>query len=132
MAKEAYVYGKRGLCIWQKRPMYIAEEAYLCDKRGLLTVHICHIIIHTYVISSYAAYLCDKRGLLTVAYRNVRHSPYVTSSDTYVTSSYAYKAYLCDKRGLLTVAYRNVRRSPRLSQPLCIWQCAYGKRGLFV
>ena len=74
MAKEAYVYGKIGLCIWQKRPMYIAEEAYVYGKRGLLTVHICHIIIHTYATSSYAAYVCDKRGLLTVAYRNVRQN----------------------------------------------------------
>jgi hypothetical protein len=28
MAKEAYIYGKRGLHIWQKRPTYMAKETY--------------------------------------------------------------------------------------------------------
>ena len=37
MAKEAYLYGKRGLFIWQKRPVYMAKEAYLYGKRGLFT-----------------------------------------------------------------------------------------------
>ena len=32
MAKEAYLYGKRGLFIWQKRPVYMAEEAYSYGK----------------------------------------------------------------------------------------------------
>ena len=39
MAKEPYVYGKRGLGIWQKSPMYMAKEAkepYVYGKRGLL------------------------------------------------------------------------------------------------
>jgi|NorSeaMetagenome_1021524.scaffolds.fasta_scaffold150812_1 hypothetical protein len=27
MAEEAYVYGKRGLFVWQKRPMRMAKEA---------------------------------------------------------------------------------------------------------
>jgi hypothetical protein len=35
MAKEAYAYGKRGLFIWQKRPMHTAKEAYSYGKRGL-------------------------------------------------------------------------------------------------
>ena len=34
-AKEAYIYGKRGLCIRQKRPIYIAKEACLYGKRDL-------------------------------------------------------------------------------------------------
>jgi len=29
MAKEAYLHGKRGLLTWQKRPTYMAKEAYL-------------------------------------------------------------------------------------------------------
>ena len=29
MAKEAYLYGKRGLFIRQKRPIYTAKDAYL-------------------------------------------------------------------------------------------------------
>ena len=33
--KEAYAYDKRGLCIRQKRPMYMAKEAYAYGKRGL-------------------------------------------------------------------------------------------------
>ena len=36
MAKEAYLYGKRGLFTWQKRPIYMAKEAYLHGERGLL------------------------------------------------------------------------------------------------
>ena len=28
LAKEAYSFGKRGLVIWQKRPSYLAKEAY--------------------------------------------------------------------------------------------------------
>ena len=35
MAKEAYLYSKRGLFIWQKRPIYMAKEACLYGKRGL-------------------------------------------------------------------------------------------------
>jgi recombinational DNA repair protein RecT len=35
MAKEAYSYGKRGLFIWQKRPVHMAKEAYSYGKRGL-------------------------------------------------------------------------------------------------
>jgi predicted metal-binding protein len=35
MAKEAYSYGKRGLFIWQKRPIHMAKEAYSYGKRGL-------------------------------------------------------------------------------------------------
>ena len=34
MAKEAYLYGKRGLFIWQKRPVYMAKEAYLYAFRA--------------------------------------------------------------------------------------------------
>ena len=39
VAKEAYLdgyylHGKRGLSIWQKRPIYMAKEAYLYGKRG--------------------------------------------------------------------------------------------------
>ena len=33
--KEAYLYGKRCLFIWQTRPIYMAKEAYLYGKRGL-------------------------------------------------------------------------------------------------
>jgi len=35
MAKEAYSYGKRGLFIWQKRPVHMALEAYSYGKSGL-------------------------------------------------------------------------------------------------
>jgi len=35
MAKEAYVYGKRDLFIWQKRPIHMAKETYSYGKRGL-------------------------------------------------------------------------------------------------
>ena len=35
MPKEAYLYGKRGLCVCQKRPTCMAKEAYLYGKRGL-------------------------------------------------------------------------------------------------
>jgi len=35
--KEAYVYGKRGLRIWQERPTCMAKEAYVYGKRGLIT-----------------------------------------------------------------------------------------------
>ena len=27
---------KRDLCMWQKRPMYVAKETYVCGKRDLL------------------------------------------------------------------------------------------------
>ena len=37
MAKETYVHGKRDLCTWQKRPMYMAKETYVDGKRGLCT-----------------------------------------------------------------------------------------------
>ena len=51
MAKETYVYGKRDLCIWQKRPMYMAKEAYVYGKRGLCIwqkrpIHTLDILIH--------------------------------------------------------------------------------------
>jgi hypothetical protein len=36
MAKETYLYGKRDLPIWQKRPTYMAKETYLYGKRDLL------------------------------------------------------------------------------------------------
>jgi len=36
MAKEAYLYGKRGLRAWQKRPTCMAKEAYVHGKRGPL------------------------------------------------------------------------------------------------
>jgi len=29
MAKEAYLYGKRGLFVWQTRPICMEKEAYL-------------------------------------------------------------------------------------------------------
>ena len=42
MAKEASLYGKPGLFVWQKRPLdmangsiYMTNEAYLYGKRGL-------------------------------------------------------------------------------------------------
>ena len=35
MAKEAYLYGKRDLCVWQTRPTGMAKEAYLYGKRGV-------------------------------------------------------------------------------------------------
>ena len=38
MAKEAYSYGKRGLFIWQKRPVHMAKEAYSYGKKGLQTM----------------------------------------------------------------------------------------------
>jgi len=38
MAKETYLYGKRDLLIWQKRPTYMAKETYPCGKRVLTTL----------------------------------------------------------------------------------------------
>ena len=38
MAKETYLYGKRDLSIWQKRPIYMAKETYSCANH-LLTLH---------------------------------------------------------------------------------------------
>ena len=38
VAKETYLYGKRGLFLWQKRPIPMAKETYLYGKRGLLTL----------------------------------------------------------------------------------------------
>jgi hypothetical protein len=35
-AKEAYSYGKRGLFIWQKRPIHMAKETYSYGKRDLV------------------------------------------------------------------------------------------------
>jgi hypothetical protein len=49
MAKEAYAYGKRALCIWQKSPMHMAKEAYF--QR------------HTAVYIAKEAYAYGKRGL---------------------------------------------------------------------
>jgi len=37
MAREAYAYGKRGLCIWKKGPMHMAKEPYAYGKRGLFS-----------------------------------------------------------------------------------------------
>ena len=37
MEKETYLYCKRGLRIWQKRPNHVAKESYLYGKRDLLT-----------------------------------------------------------------------------------------------
>ena len=34
MAKETYVYGKRDLLIWQKRPIDIAKETYSYGKEA--------------------------------------------------------------------------------------------------
>ena len=31
MAKKAYVYGKRGLLTWRKRPIDLDKEAYVYD-----------------------------------------------------------------------------------------------------
>ena len=36
-ANEAYLGGKRGLFMRQRRPIYAAKEAYLRGKRGLFT-----------------------------------------------------------------------------------------------
>jgi hypothetical protein len=36
MAKEAYLYEKKGLFIWQKRLTCMKKKAYLYGKRGLL------------------------------------------------------------------------------------------------
>jgi len=33
--KETYLYGKRDLLIWQKRPTYMAKETYLYGERDL-------------------------------------------------------------------------------------------------
>ena len=33
MAKETYVYGKRDLCVWQKRPAVVAKEACKCGNK---------------------------------------------------------------------------------------------------
>jgi len=38
MAKETYVHGKRDLCTWQKRPMYMAKETYVHGKRDLCVI----------------------------------------------------------------------------------------------
>ena len=37
MAKETYVYGKRDLLVWQKRPTCMAKETYVYGKRDLAT-----------------------------------------------------------------------------------------------
>ena len=43
MAKEPCVYGKRALCIWQKRPIYMAKEPYVYGKRAQIIIHMpCH------------------------------------------------------------------------------------------
>ena len=34
--KVAYLYGKRDLFTWQKRPFYMAKDAFLHGKRDLL------------------------------------------------------------------------------------------------
>ena len=34
MAKEAYLYGKTGLFVWQNWPICMAKEAYSHGKRG--------------------------------------------------------------------------------------------------
>ena len=39
MAKEACLFGKRGLFIWQKRPAYMANETCLYDTRDLFEWH---------------------------------------------------------------------------------------------
>ena len=36
MTNETYVYGKRVLRIWQKRPAYMAKETCVYGKRDLL------------------------------------------------------------------------------------------------
>ena len=33
MAKETHVCRKRGLYVWQMRPIYVAKETHICSKR---------------------------------------------------------------------------------------------------
>ena len=49
VSNETYIYGKRDLYIWQKRPVYMAEEAYIHGKRP--------------VYMAKEAYMCGKRDL---------------------------------------------------------------------
>jgi len=93
--KESYLYGKRGLFIWQKRPLavtqhsglrqcqkrpiYMAKEAYFYGKRGLF------IWQKRPIYMAKEAYLYGKRGLFIWQKRPI-----------YM----AKEAYLYGKRGL--------------------------------
>ena len=57
MAKDAYMCAKRGLYMWQKRPIYVAKEAYICVKRGL------YVRQKRPIYVAKEAYICGKRGL---------------------------------------------------------------------
>jgi len=39
--RKPYVYGKRDLLLWQKRPTYMAKETYLYGKTYLSTAKKC-------------------------------------------------------------------------------------------
>ena len=72
-SNTGYLYGKRDLIVWQKRPIYVAKETYLCGKRDLLLmVHVRLFsgvdIIHMWqkrpIYVAKETYLCGKRLLM--------------------------------------------------------------------
>jgi hypothetical protein len=54
---EAYLYLKRGPCIWQKRPICISKEACAYGKRGLYL---------RVLKAAKETYSCGKRRLLLI------------------------------------------------------------------
>ena len=56
MEKEAHVHGKRGLCMWKKRPMYMGKKAHVHGKRILS-----QILPRVHVLSLLNT-LCTKGG----------------------------------------------------------------------
>ena len=99
-AKETYLCSKRGLFLWQKRPIYVVKETYLCGKRDLFVWQ------KRPIYMAKETYVCIKRDLLIWQKRPI-----------YV----AKKTYFYDKRDLLIWQKRPVpcQRTRATARAVC-------------
>ena len=75
MTKETYIYDKRDLHIWQKRPTYMTKETYIYDKRDL------HIWQKRLPYMAKEPYICGT---------HMQETPRITTADK---SRHAYESY---------------------------------------
>ena len=108
MAKQACVYGKTDLSIWQNRPVYMAKQTCLYGKRGLL-----RLAYPKYAQVSKETYSYGKRGLLIWQTRPI-HMEKEAYCDLHTSGMrkcqkrpihMAKETYVYGKRGLLLFAY---------------------------
>jgi len=94
MTKETYIYDKRDLHIWQKRPTYMTKETYIYGKRD------CHIWPKS---PTYVAHICRRPRGLQLQISLGMHMSHITQKHRYDTRhvhTWQKVSYIHDKRDL--------------------------------